>query len=65
VNLIAYSRFAFESWKGQISDPQNTGYPSKESKPKVQKQTQLRETSNPAEKAWPELGLNFFILSLS
>jgi hypothetical protein len=35
VNLIADSRFAFQGWKSQVADAEDTGYTEEESESKV------------------------------
>jgi hypothetical protein len=55
VHLSANTRFAFQSWKSQVADTENPSYRENQAKPKEQKQTQLRETRNSAEKTWPKL----------
>jgi hypothetical protein len=55
VHLSANTRCVVQSWKSQVSDTENPSYRENQAKPKEQKQTQLRETRDSAEKAWPKL----------
>ena len=60
----ANSRFTFESWKSKVSDAKNHGTRENCSKPKNQKQTQLRKTCDSATKSRAKLGLSYHFLIL-
>jgi hypothetical protein len=65
VYINADSRFAFESWKGQVSDSEDSGLVQEEPESEVQKQEELREKGNSSEKTWAKLGLRFLFFSLN
>jgi hypothetical protein len=64
VYIRANSRFAFQSGKSEVSNPENTGCIQEEPRSEVQKQAELREKGDSSEKARAKLGLNFLFFSL-
>jgi hypothetical protein len=57
VHTHANTRLAIQSWKSQIANTKNPGYAQKSAKPKDEKQTKLRETSNSAKKTRAKLAI--------